>query len=148
MLDAVRRRIAGKDAIIMAAAVSDFRAKAAASAKIRKTGRASLALELSRTRDILETVAKLPDRPFVVAFAAETDDVERNAREKLRRKRADLIVANDVSDPSIGFDSAENEVTIYATDGSAIHLERDSKLRIAGRILDEVARRLGPGGES
>ena len=77
-------------------------------------------------------------------IAAETDAVEKNAREKLTRKNADLIVANDVSDASIGFDSDQNEVMVFGRDGSSTRLERAAKAVIANRILDLVVARLSP----
>ena len=83
-------------------------------------------------------------RPFVVAFAAETNSVESNARAKLEKKNADLIVANDVSDESIGFDSDQNEVLVIARDGSTTRLGKASKLVIANQILDLVVRHLTP----
>ena len=79
-----------------------------------------------------------------MAFAAETNDVERYAKEKLERKNADLIVANNVADRTIGFDSDQNEVLIIARDGSVARLERAAKSVIANQILDAVVARLKP----
>ena len=84
-------------------------------------------------------------RPFIVAFAAETQSVEENAREKLQRKGADLIVANDVSDGSIGFDSDQNEVLIIGRDGSTTRIEKSPKAVVANRVLDAVVARLAGG---
>ena len=84
----------------------------------------------------------LDPRPFVVAFAAETDMVEQNAREKLQRKGADIIVANDVADVTIGFDSDQNEVLVLERNGAMTRLGRASKSVIANRLLDLVVARM------
>jgi phosphopantothenoylcysteine decarboxylase/phosphopantothenate--cysteine ligase len=129
--------------IIKAAAVADFAPPQAADRKIKKErGRDELTLALRKTPDILEALAKLKPRPFVVAFAAETNDVADNAKKKLDAKSADLIVANDVSDKTIGFDSEQNEVLIIARDGKSVKVARAPKIVVANRILDEVVKRL------
>jgi len=129
--------------VIKAAAVADFTPSVVADRKIKKTeGVDELTLTLRRNPDILADVAKLSPRPFIVAFAAETDSVEEHAREKLQRKGADLIVANDVSNPSIGFDSDQNEVLVISRDGSVTRIARGPKLVIANRLLDVVVSRL------
>jgi len=97
---------------------------------------------MRRTPDILADLSAVRPRPFVVAFAAETDSLEDNARQKLLRKNADLIVANDVADSAIGFDSDQNEVLVIGRDGSSTKLERAPKIVIANRILDLVLERL------
>jgi phosphopantothenoylcysteine decarboxylase/phosphopantothenate--cysteine ligase len=129
--------------IIKAAAVADFAPEHAADRKIKKErGRDELTLALRKTPDILQELALATPRPFIVAFAAETNDVVENAKKKLKSKSADLIVANDVSDPSIGFDSDQNEVLVIARDGATVKIARASKLVVANRILDEVVKRL------
>jgi phosphopantothenoylcysteine decarboxylase/phosphopantothenate--cysteine ligase len=130
--------------VIKAAAVSDFAPRTIADRKIKKSEHTEeLTLTLRRNPDILSDVARLTPRPFIVAFAAETEAVEANAREKLLRKGADLIVANDVKDPSIGFDSDQNEVlVIAASDGSATRIAKSAKSEIANRLLDVIAARL------
>ena len=102
----------------------------------------ALKIAFKKTADILTSLAAVKPRPFIVAFAAETGDVEKNAREKLKRKQADLIVANDVSDASIGFDSDQNEVLVIARDGKATRLPKAAKAVIANRILDLVLQHL------
>lgn len=131
--------------VIKAAAVSDFAARTIAESKIKKSdGMEELTLTLKRNPDILADVARLAPRPFIVAFAAETEAVEENAREKLHRKGADLIVANDVKDATIGFDSDQNEVLIIAaSDGSATRIAKSAKGEIANRLLDVIVQRLG-----
>jgi phosphopantothenoylcysteine decarboxylase/phosphopantothenate--cysteine ligase len=127
--------------VIKAAAVSDFTPVTVADSKIKKRDEMTLALQ--KAPDILADIGASSPRPFIVAFAAETDDVESNAREKLVRKNADLIVANDVADASIGFDSDQNAVTIIARDGSSTKIERAPKIVIANRILDLIVERVG-----
>jgi phosphopantothenoylcysteine decarboxylase/phosphopantothenate--cysteine ligase len=129
--------------LIKAAAVADFTPAVVADTKIKKReGTDELTLTLRRNPDILADVAKLSPRPFIVAFAAETDSVEANAREKLQRKGADLIVANNVADASIGFDSDQNEVMVIARDGETTRLAKAPKSVIANRLLDLVVQRL------
>jgi phosphopantothenoylcysteine decarboxylase / phosphopantothenate---cysteine ligase len=142
MYDAVMQRAPQNEVVIKAAAVADFTPVNAAPQKIKKENRDELNLTLKKTPDILGSLAGVNPRPFVVAFAAETNAVEKNAREKLERKNADLIVANDVSDLSIGFDSDQNEVVIIARDGSTTRLQKAPKIVIANRILDLVVQRL------
>jgi len=129
--------------VIKAAAVADFTPATVADRKIKKQeGSDELTLTLHKNRDILADVAKLSPRPFIVAFAAETDSVEANAREKLQRKGADLIVANNVADASIGFDSEHNEVLVIGADGSSTRIAKASKSAIANRVLDLIVERL------
>jgi phosphopantothenoylcysteine decarboxylase/phosphopantothenate--cysteine ligase len=129
--------------VIKAAAVADFTPAVVADQKIKKReGSDEMTLTLKRNPDILADVARLSPRPFIVAFAAETNDVEANARDKMQRKGADLIVANDVANASIGFDSDQNEVLVIARDGSVTRLAKAPKSIIANRVLDLVLARL------
>jgi len=129
--------------IIKAAAVADYAPQSAADHKIKKDAAGEmLTISMRRTPDILADLSAVRPRPFVVAFAAETDSLEDNARQKLLRKNADLIVANDVADSAIGFDSDQNEVLVIGRDGSSTKLERAPKIVIANRILDLVLERL------
>jgi phosphopantothenoylcysteine decarboxylase/phosphopantothenate--cysteine ligase len=143
MRDAVMARVATSRVVIKAAAVADFEPFEVSPTKIKKQqGTEELTIRLRKTPDILAELGALSPKPLVVAFAAETDHVERNAREKLERKKADLIVVNDVSDASIGFDSDQNEVTLIGSDGSTERVEKTSKDAVANRILNAVVRRL------
>ncbi|HJT17327.1 MAG TPA: phosphopantothenoylcysteine decarboxylase, partial [Thermoanaerobaculia bacterium] len=142
MHDAVMHNLAGKQIVIKAAAVADYAPAASAPQKIKKEQGDALTLTFQKTPDILESISKIAPKPFVVAFAAETEAVEANAREKLLRKKADLIVANDVADPSIGFDSDQNEVLVIARDGKSTRIAKAPKLAIANRILDLVLEHL------
>lgn len=142
MRDAVMKAVPSCQIVIMAAAVADFAPANVASQKIKKGAADELTITLRKTPDILAEIGTRKDRPFIVAFAAETNAVESNAREKLTRKNADLIVANDVSDNSIGFDSEENEVFVYGRDGSTTKVSKSAKSTVANRILDIVVQHL------
>lgn len=138
VLDAVVARQA--DALVMAAAVADFRPRRAADTKLVRGG--SLTLELEPTEDILAEVgglaSELEPRPVIVGFAAETGSLDR-APDKLRRKGADLLVANDVAEPGSGFGTDTNRVVILSADGSRDDLPLLSKREVAERLLDRVA---------
>ncbi len=129
--------------VIKAAAVADYAPATVADRKIKKRDAGDeLTITLRRNPDILADVAALSPRPFIVAFAAETDAVEENAREKLQRKGADLIVANNVSDSAIGFDADQNEVLVIGRDGEVVKIERAPKTVVANRVLDLILERL------
>jgi len=137
MHDAVARHLGGCGIAVFAAAVADYTPAAVADGKIKKSGDA-LTLELVPTRDILGSAREeLGFEGMLVGFAAETSDLETYAREKLARKRCDLIVANDVSRPDIGFDSHENEVLLVWPEQTE-PLERASKHQIAEVIVEKV----------
>jgi phosphopantothenoylcysteine decarboxylase/phosphopantothenate--cysteine ligase len=145
MHSAVMSRAQEHDLVLMAAAVADFTPAARVDQKIKKTD-GGLALSLAKTSDILADLGRLPsrsaaDRPLLVGFAAETQDVVAHAREKLQRKAVDMIVANDVSQPGIGFEVDANAVTLVARDGIE-EVPPQSKAAVAGRILDRVERLL------
>jgi len=123
--------------VIKAAAVSDFRPKAAASQKIKKNGQ-PLVLELVPNPDILKEVAAKKEGRILVGFAAETESVLQNGQKKLKGKSLDLLVANDVSQPGAGFDSDTNIVTILARDGHHIHLNQRPKAEVAQEILNQI----------
>src|SRR5262245_46732854 len=143
MHDAVMNALPRHEIVIKAAAVADYAPVAAAARKIKKEAAGdAMTIAMRQTSDILADIAAATPRPFVVAFAAETDAVEDNARQKLLRKNADLIVANDVADRSIGFDSDQNEVLVIARDGSSTKIEKAPKIMVANRILDLVVSRL------
>lgn len=124
---------------ILAAAVADYRPAHASVEKIKK-GSAPLAISLEPTTDILAEVAKNKGEKIVVGFAAETDHVAENARNKLASKNADLIVANDVTAEGAGFDRETNVVTLFSRDGRGLALPKMPKSEVAQRILDEVLR--------
>jgi phosphopantothenoylcysteine decarboxylase / phosphopantothenate---cysteine ligase len=122
---------------IMAAAVSDYRPASAQDTKIKR-GEGRFMLELEPTPDILTELGREKGNRVLVGFAAETDRVAENARGKLSRKGADMIVANDVTQEGAGFDTDTNIVTLYLRDGREIPQPKMSKLDVANRILDQV----------
>jgi phosphopantothenoylcysteine decarboxylase/phosphopantothenate--cysteine ligase len=139
MLAAVRERIGAATTFIAAAAVADYRVKNPADSKIKKS-KDRMVLELERTPDILGHVSlsRTQDQ-LIIGFAAETNDLLTNAREKFTRKSLDMIVANDVSRTDSGFDSENNAVTILVRDNETpIEIPLTSKLDVANRILDEA----------
>lgn len=147
MRDAVLARAPSQDIVIMAAAVADFRPRAVADEKIKKTEGVPEVL-LERTDDILAALgqAKRPGQ-VLVGFAAETSNVRAYATDKLARKGADLIVANDVSAPGVGFAHDTNAVTIIGVDGSVVEVALSDKSDVARAVLDAAAARL-PDNES
>lgn len=145
MQAAVLPRAGTTDVIVMAAAVADFRPKDVAGHKIKK-GDGFSEIVLEPTHDFLVDLGR-DKRPgqLIVGFAAETDDLDANAQDKLRRKHLDLIVANDVSAPNVGFAHDTNAVTIHAADGGSTAIPLADKRVIADAICDAiVARRRGP----
>ena len=136
MKKAVARSVAQADALIMAAAVSDYQPRKAAKAKIKKES-PSLNLELIRTPDILSQVK---GNFLKVGFAAESESVITNARQKLVKKHLDLIVANDITDAVSGFGVDTNKVTIIDKQGNEEALPLLSKREVADKILDRVAK--------
>jgi phosphopantothenoylcysteine decarboxylase / phosphopantothenate---cysteine ligase len=133
----VLERAGEANVAIMAAAVSDYRPTSAQDTKIKR-GEGRFMLELEPTPDILAEMGRDKASRVLVGFAAETDRVAENARGKLSRKGADMIVANDVTQEGAGFDTDTNIVTLYLRDGREIPLPKMSKLDVANRILDQV----------
>ena len=131
------------DIFIACAAVADYRPANLEQQKIKK-GPQQITLELTRNPDIVATVAASESRPFTVGFAAETNDVLNYARDKMQRKGLDMIVANDVSDPSIGFNSDHNEATVLWHGGDQA-LARSSKSAIANQLVALIAREIDAG---
>ena len=127
------------DVVVMAAAVSDYRPKVMASGKIKKTDD-NESLELERTEDILFRLGELKKDQILVGFAAETENLLGNAKEKLQQKNLDFIVANDLTVDGAGFGSDTNEVTILWPGGEVESLPLESKEVIAMEIWDRVER--------
>jgi phosphopantothenoylcysteine decarboxylase/phosphopantothenate--cysteine ligase len=131
----------GSDVYIGAAAVADYTPVTTQPQKIKKSA-AALTLELTRTPDILAEIAVHPQRPrCVVGFAAETDQLETYARDKLQRKKLDLIAANDVSRPGCGFESERNALTVFSPTGR-FDIAEASKAVVARALLDIIADQL------
>jgi phosphopantothenoylcysteine decarboxylase/phosphopantothenate--cysteine ligase len=136
MREAVLRAREGAAAVFMAAAVADYVPRAAAS-KIKRDG-GSRTITLDEGPDILAELGRDRRETVLVGFAAETEDLLAGARDKLERKRADFIVANDVSRPDIGIDADDNQVTILGRDGERWEVPKASKAEVAEAILDHV----------
>lgn len=138
MFEAVKREIKTADVAIFCAAVSDYRIKEVAEEKIKKSDD-ELVLRLVKTPDILgSTRTEFKFGGYLVGFAAETENLEANAAEKLRRKGCNLLVANDVSRSDIGFDHNENEVRLFFADGRRREIPRAGKGEIAAKILEAI----------
>jgi phosphopantothenoylcysteine decarboxylase / phosphopantothenate---cysteine ligase len=141
MLAAVQRQVGDADVFIAAAAVADFQPATVAKQKIKKQGGA-VKLELEPAPDIVKSVAEMSKRPFVVGFAAETNDVEDNARSKLKRKKLDMIAANHVGD-GIAFDCEDNALTVIWPGGKE-EVARGPKIDVARELIALIAKRLPP----
>ena len=135
----VHDEIAGAQIFIGCAAVADYRPRDAAEQKIKRSA-AEMELALVRSPDTLASIAALPRPPFTVGFAAETHDVAAHARDKLERKRIDMIAANQVG-PDCGFDRETNALTVYWPGGGELALGEGGKGQLARRLVDIVAER-------
>ena len=133
MYKAVHGALAKADVLVMCAAVADHKPVAVAKEKIKKRDQ-PLSLELIPTRDILKSLPETRDY-FVVGFAAETNDVEKHAWEKLRHKNCNMIVANDVSSSAIGMESDENSVAIFLRNGETRKISRAPKEKVARALV-------------
>ena len=137
MYHAVQKKIDQADVAIFAAAVADYRPAVVPDQKIKKTGE-TMTIELVRNPDILGSVReKFGYEGILVGFAAETENVELNARGKLQRKGCDLVIANDVSRKDIGFDVSENEILLVFPNSTQTP-PKDSKQHLAHVILDQA----------
>jgi len=150
MYEAVLSRLEEATVVIKAAAVADYRPAQAASRKLKKAAGVP-EVRLEPTPDILAEVGRRKGRRVLVGFAAETEDLVANARAKLERKRLDLVVANEVGRPGVGFEADTNAVKILDASGQAEDVSVQSKRAVADRVLDRVAallrgRRAGAGG--
>ena len=133
----VREYFKAATVIIKAAAVADYRPSTVQGMKLKR-GAGRITLELEPTPDILAGLGKEKGSRILVGFAAETERMAENAREKLVRKGADLIVANDVTEQGAGFDADTNIVTLFFRDGREISLPKMSKFEVANRVLDQI----------
>jgi phosphopantothenoylcysteine decarboxylase / phosphopantothenate---cysteine ligase len=141
MYAAVHRQVTDADVFIAAAAVADFQPVTVAKQKIKKQG-LSVKLDLEPAPDIVKSVADMAKRPFVVGFAAETNDVEDNARSKLKRKKLDMIAANQVGE-GIAFDCDDNALTVIWP-GGKVEVTRGPKIDVARQLIALIAQRLPP----
>jgi phosphopantothenoylcysteine decarboxylase / phosphopantothenate---cysteine ligase len=143
MYAAVHRHVAEADVFIAAAAVADFQPVTIAKQKIKKQG-TPVSIDLEPAPDIVKSVADMAKRPFVVGFAAETNDIENNARSKLKRKKLDMIAANEVGD-GIAFDCEDNALTVLWP-GGKVDVARGPKIDVARELIALIAQRLPPSG--
>lgn len=135
MYDAVHAHLAGVDIAVLCAAVADFKPARYAERKIKKNEGVP-AIELVPTRDILASLGAMRPKKFLLAgFAAETNDLEKNARKKLEKKQCDVVIGNNVSAPGLGFESDENELTLFLPDQSSRVLPRASKISLAQTLI-------------
>ncbi|GIO40719.1 bifunctional phosphopantothenoylcysteine decarboxylase/phosphopantothenate--cysteine ligase CoaBC [Paenibacillus apis] len=141
MYEAVQEHWSNTGILIMAAAVADYRPKKAADRKIKKAGD-TLTLELVKNIDILETMGQQKSSQFMIGFAAETDDLEQYAMDKLKRKNCDLLIANDVTREGAGFGTDTNIVHIYDRNGLVEAMPMMSKDQLGLYILELAAKRL------
>ena len=138
MLDEVIKCMKSSDIFIGCAAVSDYKPSDYSIKKIKKEDNPSLDIELEKNEDILKYVSDNFSESYIVGFAAETSDVIENAKKKLLTKNLDMIISNDISDKSIGFDVDENEVNVITKDETLL-LKKDKKIRIARQILKIIS---------
>lgn len=140
---ALEQEIQTADVLIMAAAVSDYRVAKVSTHKLKKKDfKNGLQLELVENPDILATLSRPAQLKYVVGFAAETDDLLKNATQKMQRKGLDMVVANDVGDPEIGFNVDDNAVTILRPGQASKTIAKQSKTMIAKSILEMVSQEL------
>ena len=138
MLNKVFECMESSDIFISCAAVADFKPANYSDTKIKKEDSENLEINLEKNHDILSEVSKRHNSAYIVGFAAETSNVNDNASKKLNSKNLNMIISNDVSDKTIGFDSDDNEVHVI-TGNETIFLKKDKKIKIAREILNIIA---------
>ena len=141
LLNEAYKAMESSDIFISCAAVADYKPLNSHDNKIKKNKDEMLDITLTKNPDILSSISKKHPDKFIVGFAAETENVEDNAKDKLINKKLNMIIANDVSDASIGFDSDNNEVMII-TQNKSILAKKDSKLNIARNIIDLITKEI------
>ncbi len=124
------------DIFIACAAVADYKPKTYLAKKMKKTAEA-LTIELVRNKDILKSVAELTKKPFCVGFAAETNNVEENARTKFTKKNLDMLFLNNVSRQDIGFNSDYNEITVF-TKSQEFTLAKQAKESLGNLLAQQI----------
>jgi phosphopantothenoylcysteine decarboxylase/phosphopantothenate--cysteine ligase len=143
MQEAVESEFDNCDALIMTAAVADFRPLAVSEHKIKKTESEDIVLELTKNPDIIDLLGRVKRKDqIIIGFAAESEALLSNAAEKLKRKKMDVIVGNDITVPDIGFGSDDNAVIILTVDGTRENLPRMPKRAIAEHLCDILLERL------
>lgn len=140
MCDAVMEHLREANIAILCAAVADFAPVQYSEEKIKKGKSQFFDLKMRRTPDILATVGASPDKPFLVGFAAESNNVRDNAMDKLVRKNCDMLCANDIMAPGCGFAVSTNRLLVFGRDGSETEIPLASKESVANSLLDMIAR--------
>ncbi|MEY9139410.1 bifunctional phosphopantothenoylcysteine decarboxylase/phosphopantothenate--cysteine ligase CoaBC [Mammaliicoccus lentus] len=140
MFQAVKQYKGNMDMIIKAAAVADYTPVETSDKKMKKQD-GDLELVFKRTTDILKYLGEHKQNQYLVGFAAETDNVEKYAMGKLKKKNADVIISNHVANQEIGFKSSDNEVEMFFANGDRVPFKKESKQKIAFKILNEIASR-------
>jgi phosphopantothenoylcysteine decarboxylase/phosphopantothenate--cysteine ligase len=141
MRSAVLSEIANTDIFIGVAAVADYRPKSQVSKKIKKDDN-KMTIELVKNPDILSEVSAHEDRPFVVGFAAETDNLEKNALSKLKKKKLDMIAANKVGGTTPGFGDKPNELIVFCANGDKHELPMTDKNHLARQLVSLIGSNL------
>lgn len=146
MFDDSLKLAKGCDIFIACAAVADYRPEHYQDQKIKKEqGKDTLQLTLIKNPDIVSAITQLTPKPFVLGFAAESQELENNAKAKLDRKQIDMIAANNISNPSIGFNSEENAVTLFYKQNNKVlqcDFMQTSKYELARKLINEIAKQL------
>lgn len=140
MFEAVTTRFDQQDIVFKAAAVSDYTPMEVLDHKMKKQD-SDLAVTFKRTKDILKYLGEHKAHQYLVGFAAETQNIEAYAQDKLKRKNADVIISNNVGDKTIGFKSDDNELTMHFKTNEMINIKRGKKVQLAEQILDELETR-------
>jgi phosphopantothenoylcysteine decarboxylase/phosphopantothenate--cysteine ligase len=138
MYDAVMNNITSQDLFISCAAVADYRPSKVSLNKIKKTSKIK-SIQLTENKDILASVCKLKDKPICIGFAAETENLIANAKQKLKNKKCDAIILNDISNSEIGLKSDENEVH-FISEKNSEKIDKNSKQIIAEIIINKIAK--------
>ncbi|UMT76703.1 bifunctional phosphopantothenoylcysteine decarboxylase/phosphopantothenate--cysteine ligase CoaBC [Staphylococcus roterodami] len=140
MFEQVTSRFKLQDIVIKAAAVSDYTPVDVLEHKMKKQD-GDLSVSFKRTKDILKYLGEHKTSQYLVGFAAETEDIENYAEQKLRKKNADVIISNNVGDMSIGFNSDDNELTMHFKNKEKVNIKKGKKVALAAQILDELETR-------
>jgi phosphopantothenoylcysteine decarboxylase / phosphopantothenate---cysteine ligase len=138
MYDAVMNNITSQDLFISCAAVADYRPSKVSLNKIKKTSNKK-SIQLTENKDILASVCNLKDKPICIGFAAETENLISNAKHKLKNKKCDAIILNDISNSKIGLKSDENEVH-FISENNSEKIDKNSKQIIAEIIINKIAK--------
>jgi len=139
---AVMHHVKDSDVFISSAAVADYKPQHYSKDKLKKSDKSTeISIGLTANQDILKSVSEITNKPYLVGFAAETSDLIKNAKIKLTNKGLDLIIANDVSNTEIGFDSEENEVILINNDSEYL-IKKEPKKKVASKIIKYISEQL------